>query len=242
MRLLPTSLWLLVAARIEAQELQQQLPTAIRKMVPDQGEKFFHEYAAFAETEPQTPPPLAARHHALYSEAESRLLAANSSAELTFRPPFAPHAEPWLEDGRQDRSPQSDHDLVRRHWLARAVYRRGASALAILQGRQWSCPTGTNSCDGIGYPNSCCASGETCVEITDTGLGSVGCCPSGSSCGGSITNCAPGNTPCASDIGGGCCIPGFVCQGVGCELIPTTPASCHLLKCYLRHPHTSASY
>ncbi|KAH8881586.1 hypothetical protein GQ53DRAFT_848148 [Thozetella sp. PMI_491] len=213
MRLLPPSLLLLIAARIEAQE-QQQLPTAVRRMSPDQGEKFFHEYAAFADAQ-QPALPLVDRRFAVYSEADARLLAANASAELTFRPPFAPHSSADLEQEQPGRSPADDQEL-RRSWLAREVFRRGMSALAVLQGRQWSCPTGTQSCSSIGFPNSCCATGETCVKITDTGLGSVGCCPTGSTCGGTITNCAPGNTPCASDIGGGCCIPGFVCQGVGC--------------------------
>ena len=230
MRLLPTSLWLLIAARIEAQAGQQpsQLPTAIRRMSPDQGEKFFHDYAAFPESDlssqadfladvrAASAPPLAARRYALVDEADADLLAANASAELTFRPPFAPHFESDLKLDQQSRL-DGGGDESKRSWHALEVFRRAASALSILQGRQWSCPGGTNSCSNIGFPNSCCATGETCVKITDTGLGSVGCCPSGSNCGGSISNCAPGNTPCASDIGGGCCIPGFVCQGVGCK-------------------------
>ena len=226
MRLLPASLWLLIAARIEAQEQQQQqqqqLPTAIKKMSPDQGEKFLHEYAAFADSDalPQNgylvggrsaPEGLpVVRRHGLYEDADSDLLAHNSSAELFFRPPFAPHLE-------SDMVVQTGDEGLRRRWSAQELFRRAASALAHLQGRQWLCPSGTNSCSSIGFPNSCCASGETCVQIEDTGLGSVGCCPSGANCSGSIKNCASGNTPCASEIGGGCCIPGFVCQGVGCK-------------------------
>ena len=55
------------------------------------------------------------------------------------------------------------------------------------------------------------------MVVQDTGLGPVGCCPKGTSCSGGVSGCTDGSTGCASDIGGGCCIPGFVCQGVGCE-------------------------
>ena len=227
MRLLPPSLWLLVAAQIDA---QAQLPTAVRKMSPDAGEKFHHEYCAFEEeaqgaawstaTAAEARAAIAARQP--FVERDAPLLAANASSQLLYRPPFAPHAD-WLSQGNG----RGDADSGLLGWLL--LKRAAAGALARLEGRQWSCPGGTSSCVDIGFPNSCCHTGETCVKITDTGLGPVGCCPSGSTCGGTISNCASGNTACSSELGGGCCIPGFVCRGVGC----TCHSPCPFLSLFL---------
>ncbi|KAK4219374.1 hypothetical protein QBC37DRAFT_367952 [Rhypophila decipiens] len=231
---LPFSLWLLLmAADIEARDTQAQqqqsklLPTAIKKMSPDQGEKFFPHYYAFADdsfaqvTEPLSP--IVARRLSEDEDDERRLFA-NASTELPFRQPFAPHL-----GGLVFTSDDDDGGHYGRHNRAlgdgagsesssrrRNLFQRAAEALAWLERRDWSCPSGTSSCAAIGYPNSCCENDEVCVEITDTGLGNVGCCPQGATCGGSVSQCSNGNTPCASDIGGGCCIPGYVCQGVGC--------------------------
>lgn len=193
MHLLPQPLWLLIALHLSSTSATDNpLPTAIRKMSPDAGEKFYHHYNAFSPVQQPQPysPALQARQPFL--EADTRLLSTNASAQLDLRPAFAP-----LSDDEQSHNP---FHLLRR-----------------LDKRQWACPGGTGSCVNIGYPNSCCQTGETCVVIQDTGLGPVGCCPSGSTCGGTIAGCASGNTPCGSDIGGGCCIPGYVCEGVGCK-------------------------
>ncbi|KAB5554685.1 hypothetical protein GE09DRAFT_136897 [Coniochaeta sp. 2T2.1] len=190
MHLLPSSLWLLIAAQISA-EPDAPLPTAVRKMPPDAGEKFYDHYQVFDLPSAQHTFPLpfvAARNS----------LSTNASVELDLRPAFAPLLS----------TPDEASAYSRWHLLRRVV--------AALERRDWSCPGGTNSCINIGYPNSCCPTGETCMVIQDTGLGPVGCCPTGSTCGGTISGCAPDNTPCGSEIGGGCCIPGYVCQGVGC--------------------------
>jgi hypothetical protein len=199
-------------------------------MPPDQGAKFHHEYCAFPEhherqhaasSSSHRPVPAIAARGALDSEDALRL-AGNASAELPLRPPFAllsgPEEEFEDEDRRRRRivhpPPPAALDL----------FRRAASALAFLEKRQWSCPSGTSSCGSIGHPNSCCGEGETCVEVPDTGLGPVGCCPAGAACGGGISGCPDGSTPCGSEVGGGCCIPGFVCAGVGCKfLLPLFP-------------------
>ncbi|KAJ9156513.1 GPI anchored protein [Pleurostoma richardsiae] len=210
---LPSSLLLLLTAQIEAQDAPaQRLPTAIRKMGLDSGEKFLHEYCAFSEY-PEAPSPqaaLAARAAALpampadglLSAEEESLLAANASAAIAYRAPLAPHSEPR---GRQYRGFMAGWD----------AFRRAADAVARLERRDFACPTGTADCSGIGYPYSCCQTGLTCVEIEDTGLGPVGCCPSGVSCSGSI-ECTGDQEGCPSDMGGGCCIDGYVCEGVGC--------------------------
>jgi hypothetical protein len=205
MRLLPPPLWLLIAQQVSANP-NAPLPTAIRKMPPDAGEKFYHSYYAFDHDQIQQPfavPAIAARQS--FQANDDRLLSANASAELDFRPAFAPLDDRWTSKHEQEA------------YYAWRLLRR---VVATLERGQWSCPEGTNNCLNIGYPNSCCPTAETCMVIQDTGLGPVGCCPTGSTCGGTISGCAPGNTPCGSDIGGGCCIPGYVCQGVGCKSLP----------------------
>lgn len=196
MHLLPQPLWLLIAAHLSAASAPNPLlPTAVRKMSSDAGQKFYHHYNAFdtqlRHVQPYNP---ALQARQAFLEADERLLSNNRTAQLELRPAFAP----IISDTEQ----------------AWRVLRR-------LQKRQWACPEGTGSCINVGYPNSCCQTGETCVVIQDTGLGPVGCCPFGSTCGGTIAGCAAGNTPCGSEIGGGCCIPGYVCQGVGCKSVST---------------------
>ena len=82
--------------------------------------------------------------------------------------------------------------------------------------RDFQCPSGTNSCSAIGYPDSCCPTSETCQVVQDTGFGNIGCCPAGNTCAGSIASCSAGQTACPSNLGGGCCIAGYACQDVGC--------------------------
>lgn len=97
------------------------------------------------------------------------------------------------------------------------VRKAGRDVMAALQKRQAQCPAGTSSCTDIEYPNSCCGIGSTCTPIQDTGLGPVGCCPS-TGCTGAVTSCNGPNTPCAASLGGGCCIPNYVCSGAICKL------------------------
>jgi hypothetical protein len=93
-------------------------------------------------------------------------------------------------------------------------------------GRQdFQCPNGTAPCTLLN-PNVCCSNGETCQTVEDlgTGLGNVGCCPDGQTCGGDLpSTCPPGYSSCPNNLGGGCCIPGFACFDDGCILI-STPA------------------
>ena len=95
-----------------------------------------------------------------------------------------------------------------RHWPRNLFSKRG-----------YQCPANTNSCTSINRPNSCCGTGEQCQLVTDTGSGDVGCCPSGATCGGSISTCntAAGYTACPDSSNGGCCIPGYACNSIGCE-------------------------
>lgn len=97
-----------------------------------------------------------------------------------------------------------------------SIFRRAAVALSLLQ-RRSACPTGMSSCDAIGAPNKCCSAGTTCTSVDDSTVGHVACCPDSSSCGGSVGKCPSGAVTCPAELGGGCCIPGYVCQGVGCK-------------------------
>lgn len=190
---LPAALLVLVATQLQA----QQLPTAIKKMSLDEGEKILPHHLAFAPEFASLQSPVEAR--SLLTPEEELLLAANSSAIIPFRPPFGTHSATTL-------------DL--RH--NGPLWRREKEALYRLQGRDFSCPTNTASCDSIDQPNYCCATGEVCYTVEDEDAGNVGCCPSGQTCGGSVGDCGSGSTACSADVGGGCCIPGFVCAQVGC--------------------------
>jgi progranulin len=232
MRLLPATLWLYVAAQIDAQQVQR-LPTAVRRMTPDDGEKFFPEYYAFANegqpgeyqqmrlAEAHEVPRSAALARRMFEAEDARLLAINASAQLGYRPPFAPHTFTDEDSAEQQRRilGRRAMEVKDEGFRAWGLFQRAAEAVAQLEKRQWACPNGTSSCSNIGYPDSCCSNGETCVIVTDTGLGSVGCCPSGSTCGGTVGDCSSGSTACSSSQGGGCCIPGYVCEGIGCKLI-----------------------
>lgn len=89
----------------------------------------------------------------------------------------------------------------------------------VLLKRQFQCPEGTNSCSSIGAPNVCCGASSSCINTSSNGdAGSVGCCPNGKTCAGSVScDTANGYTACSGSSNGGCCLPGFTCQGVGCE-------------------------
>ncbi|KAG8158665.1 hypothetical protein KVR01_011787 [Diaporthe batatas] len=204
-------LLLLVAAQVglsQGQSDAQRLPTAIRKMSPDAGEKLLHEYYAFGPDDEVARVGSNAQPATLANPVldiqEEELLAANSSAAISFRAPFAPHFDSYLAS-RADESPATGWHL----------FQRARDVIARLEKRQFACPTGTSACSAIGFPNSCCQAGTECVEIADTGLGPVGCCPDGIECTGSIA-CSGSQLGCPSDIGGGCCIDGFVCASIGC--------------------------
>jgi hypothetical protein len=224
---LPSSLLLLLATQLLAQADFSQnekdddiptLPTAVRKMSLDEGEKFMPEYYAFAPADPyggSRQAPLQLLAHDVPISEELALLAANSSASLEFRPPFPQHYDYRrnnVRGGSGRRKGQSGEGEA-----PGSLYRRAREALARLQGRQFMCPGGTHVCSNIDQPNYCCTDGTTCFVVQNApDAGNVGCCPDGQTCGGSVASCADGNTACPAAEGGGCCIPGFVCANIGC--------------------------
>ncbi|KAF2971377.1 hypothetical protein GQX73_g2293 [Xylaria multiplex] len=224
---LPPSLLLLLATQLHAQaggarndeDGLQTLPTAVRKMSLDEGEKFMPEYFAFAPQDfyggSQSPLKLQAREAGVLvlTPEEKALLAGNSSATLAFRPPFPRHRDYRGLDARSRiRGSGRGYDSQERQsngdsW---SLYRRAIEALARLQGRDFTCPSGTHVCSNINEPNYCCTDGTTCFVVENApDAGNVGCCPDGETCGGSVAACADGNTACPAEDGGGCCIPGF---------------------------------
>ncbi|KAI1380580.1 hypothetical protein F4677DRAFT_403953 [Hypoxylon crocopeplum] len=211
---LPPSLLVLLAAATQLRA--QQHPTAIRKMPPDEGEKFMPEYYAFGPA----PSPLL---HNIRSADDEDLFSGNSSASISFQPPYPRHYDYHIAGlgaritGVGGKKSAED-----------GLYRRAREVLAKLQGRQFACPQGTHSCTNIDQPNYCCTAGTTCFVVTNApDAGNVGCCPDGQNCGVTVGACTGGATACPADLGGGCCIPGFVCAEVGCvastvSVIPPT--------------------
>ncbi|EOA92289.1 uncharacterized protein SETTUDRAFT_85020 [Exserohilum turcica Et28A] len=103
--------------------------------------------------------------------------------------------------------------IAQSDWLARMHVRD------VLLGRQFKCPDGTSSCEAIGAPDVCCGTGSNCIKTSGSSdAGNVGCCPKGQTCAGSAScDEASGYTSCPDAPNGGCCLPGFKCQGVGCK-------------------------
>ena len=186
--------------------LVDQRPIGVRKMSSDEGEMFFPEYWRFDGVSRES----TLRDELSLGEKKSKLLRLRSNEgdypsldtglNTTLLPPlqapFSLHTNP--------------NEAYDRPFSPRAV-------LHFLNGRDFQCPTGTASCNSINRPNSCCPTGEACQLITDVGLGDVGCCAQGQSCSNQISNCQQGYTSCPGSAGGGCCIPGYTCNGVGCK-------------------------
>ena len=203
---------MLIAAQMTRSQAIEQFPAALRKMGLDEGEKFMPEDYAFTSLRDSVEASPILPRFQLLSPDEEFLLALNSSAVLEYRPPFIPHF------GQTQQTAMTDREEEYTSGRGRTLFRKAAEALLRLQGRQFACPTGTASCGGIGYPNYCCQTGETCFRVDNNpNSGNLGCCPSGTNCGGTVAQCAGGSTACAAEVGGGCCIPGFVCAGIGCK-------------------------
>ncbi len=197
----------LVKRNIDIQtRLVDQKPIGVQKMSSDEGEMFFLEYWRF-EGGNQAP---TLRDELSLTEKRVQSLGLRSdegdstSSDAWFNTTFLPPL-------------QAPFSL---HAISEEVYHGPLSPRAVLHllsRRGFQCPTGTASCSTINRPNSCCPTGEACQLITDVGLGDVGCCAQGQSCSNQVSNCQQGYTSCPGSAGGGCCIPGYTCNGVGCK-------------------------
>lgn len=213
-------------ARWKEQDSVSGEPNRIRKMSEDEGEKFYMEYWEFyggsesqqhffhvpsqdigqlgAEQDKRALRPIC-------TDEEESTRQINGSIPRPFHPPFLVHTE----EQQPSFNPHVKRDLS---FYSLLRPRAQKVALEALQKRAFQCPSGTSGCSSIGRPTSCCAQGETCQLIQDTGLGDVGCCPSSGVCTGAVRSCDPGFLGCGSNIGGGCCIPNYVCVSGGCRL------------------------
>lgn len=189
-----------------------QVPIAVRKMTGDQGEMFFPEYWQFEvesngaqklEQEKRRPIP---RSLKLLKDEPIVKDWANASIPQPLQAPFSLH---------------TNDQLGARPLMSRLL--RSPGAIFALDTRNFACPGGTDACTSINRPNSCCATGLTCQLATDGGLGDVGCCEAGQTCGQDVSGCPNEYTLCPSSLGGGCCIPGSACDGVGCKLTVRFP-------------------
>lgn len=175
----------------------------VMKMTADEGQKFFPDYWLYDG------------EHSLHDSKGSYMRNMRDEETNLTNSPIIPALRPLI----QSNIPSSFHpSQASESKIDRVLERRNAIAvLATLQKRDFQCPTGTADCSAIGHPNSCCPLSDVCIAIEDTGLGPVGCCRRGKKCGGTIHDCSGSNTACPSSLGGGCCIPNYVCGGVGCK-------------------------
>ena len=200
----------LVRRNVEIQHrLAEQRPCGVKTMPADEGEMFFLEYWLFdRETRGgiETDDVLEKRQvkKTALQDLGEPTLSSNASIPQCPQPPLLLHS------GRAARQ---------RPLLGRSAI----PGLAWLHRRDFVCPDSTTNCAAIGQPNSCCQNGLTCSIIPDTGLGIVGCCAAGANCAGHVASCPSGYASCPSSQGGGCCIPGYECSGVGCKHSSSTP-------------------
>ncbi|KAK1246766.1 hypothetical protein MKX08_000568 [Trichoderma sp. CBMAI-0020] len=195
MLLLPTTILALVV-EVAA---NQPLATAIKKQLPDANEKLFPDHLAF-EPLPALDPFETTVATNLWLDDQEEHDTSSSNLTKRYHPAFAYHFQ------------ESEDDLLK----------RAADVLAILQNRA-ACPSGTESCSGLGSPDKCCADGSYCTNVSDSDAEQIACCPNGATCGGGVGACPSNAVSCPSALGGGCCIPGYVCVGVGC--VPSAAAS-----------------
>lgn len=188
------------------ERLARESPIGVKKMSADEGEMFFPDYWLFggereAENTDRRGPLNLERREQDFSQhshnwSSSDELSDNSNTSLPIFSPLRPHSDQIGLHGFYHRYIQRD----------------------TLFARGFRCPDGTSNCSSIGQPDSCCSTADSCISITDTGYGTVGCCPIGQTCAGSIScDTANGYSSCPNSPNGGCCLPGYVCYGVGCK-------------------------
>ena len=188
-------------SEVAQQRLQDEKVVGVKKMSLDEGEMFFPEYWTF-ESDMEQMIRSGAGDNLRRRNSDSTIgiegQCANSSIETSLWPAFPLHSD----------EPVSESPLIGRFFTRQLA-------------KRFQCPSDTSACTSINRPDSCCATGETCQIIQDTGLGDVGCCPAGQTCAGQLSTCQSGYTSCPNNPGGGCCIPGYACLDVGCAISST---------------------
>jgi len=184
-------------------------PVRVRKMSGDQGEMFSPSYWGFDTDEQTSPNQALGKRKSDTGNGDSQCIDLRSNSTLLppLRAPFSLHS-------LQQSNP------VRHHLL------HAPRTLFSIDKRDFQCPSGTAACRSINQPNSCCPSGSTCELLTSGGSGAVGCCTAGQTCSQEVASCQEGYTSCPGDSGGGCCVPGYSCMGVGCMYISCQSSCC----------------
>ena len=178
-------------------------PLQIRKMTPDEGEKFFPEYWLFAN---------------ISSSCSSSI--PRQSGPQSSQSAIEDISEAATKDKREK---EEEEEEINKSNIRPRIYplnppktptpQNAALLLRTLFARTFTCPPNTSPCTSINRPSSCCGLDETCELVNSE----VGCCPAGQSCaGGSVGECGGGYTSCGVDFGGGCCIDGYECVDGGC--------------------------
>lgn len=188
------------------QKLQQHPVVGVKKMSDEVGEKFYLDYWTFAPLGRDSS--VQGEYWGQQDRGDDgrRSTVSNDTIVERARPPFLLH---------------STHNRAMASSLLSRYMRFPLTPRSTFDKRDFQCPSRTSSCASINRPNSCCAEGQTCQLIQDTGLGDVGCCAAGETCAGSLSSCASGYTDCPNYPGGGCCIPGYACVSGGCFLSST---------------------
>ena len=195
-----------------------QAPIAVRKMSGDEGEKFFLDYWEFGDDAKDT------------NYFGSSLARSQPSGDNGLDDTARTNGGNTMYDSNED-NVSTDQDTCHTYSPAIAVHQQQWSwagrliARNLLRKRQFQCPQGTTECSDIQRSDSCCAIGESCVIVDDSGIGDVGCCPEGASCSGSPSDCDEdaGFSSCPNSPNGGCCVPGYRCQDEGCECLYLEP-------------------
>lgn len=184
-------------------------PVGLQKMSSDEGEMFFPEYWRFdtKDDDPSKMPAIDKRGPALSlthgaNEDTWEDLPKNDTLLHSLQAPFMIHSNQWID---------SQPAVRRLRQLRRAL-------LFQLDSRDFKCPVDTFSCSSIDRANSCCPTGESCQLIAQSSLGDVGCCAAGQTCSQELSGCQDGYISCPGSFGGGCCIPGYQCVGIGCTV------------------------
>lgn len=192
------------------EQFAKQKPVGLHKMSSDPGEMFFPEYWRFDDDDNDKTRSLAVAKRAPISSLSEHsgdrddLGKWRNNATLlhTLQAPILIHGVQQIES----------RSIIRR--LPRIHH----ALFSILNSRDFKCPDNTFSCISINRAYSCCTVGDSCQLIAQSSLGDVGCCAEGQTCSQQLSGCQDGYTSCPGDSGGGCCIPGYECIGVGCKL------------------------
>lgn len=174
--------------------LKRQPAQGVKKMSFDEGEKFFLDYWSF-------------ENGLNYSSTEiegGKNVSATSDTGKAALPLLQPAFPIHLTYSYQQK----------RAVLPRLIQPFGTAALFVK--RDYTCPSGTSNCASIDRPNSCCPTGEVCQLVQGNAPGDVGCCADGQTCSGSVLQCQDGYSSCPNESGGGCCVPGYQCDSIGC--------------------------